>query len=89
MPGVKRQFVSRLLLGGSVMLCYQRAADAAPPDSTYRLIFADEFNATSVDTSKWNIASPSWTMPNSLSTASSSQVSESGGDGSRCMRRRR
>lgn len=52
---------------------------AAPPDGNYRLVFADEFNGNSVDTSKWNIASPSWTMPNSASTASASMVSVANG----------
>jgi autotransporter-associated beta strand protein len=52
---------------------------AAPPSSNYRLVFADEFNGTSLDTSKWSAAYPSWTMPNSDSTASASMVSVGNG----------
>jgi len=48
---------------------------ADPPASdNYRLVFADEFNGTSLDTSKWSAASPGWTMPNSSSTATASDV---------------
>ena len=50
-----------------------------PAGSNDRLVFADEFNGTSLDTSKWSAASPSWTMPNSASTASASDVSEANG----------
>jgi autotransporter-associated beta strand protein len=55
------------------------SASAAPPDTTYRLAFADEFNGTTLDTSKWSAASPGWTMPNSASTASAAQVSLANG----------
>src|SRR4029079_13954949 len=65
-----------LLFAGTSL---EQFARAAPPDSNYRLVFADEFNGTSVDTRKWNVASPSWTMPNSASTASSSMVSVGNG----------
>ncbi len=43
-------------------------------DTSYRLVFAEEFNGATVDTAKWAVASPTWTMPNSASTASASQV---------------
>jgi beta-glucanase (GH16 family) len=49
------------------------------PGTGWKLVFDDEFNGASVDTSKWNIASPGWTMPNSASTASASMVSEGNG----------
>src|SRR4051794_39793183 len=62
-----------LLLPG--LLLPAASVSAAPPDSTYRLSFADEFNGASLDTSKWSAASPGWTMPNSASTASAAQVS--------------
>ena len=54
-------------------------AFASPPGSSYRLVFADEFNGTTLDTSKWSAASPSWTMPNSASTATASDVSVANG----------
>src|SRR5215469_11975023 len=49
------------------------------PGAGYSLVFDDEFNGTALDTSKWSAASPSWTMPNSNSTASASQVSVANG----------
>ena len=52
---------------------------ANPSDSTYRLVFADEFDGTTLDTSKWSAASPGWTMPNSASTASAGQVAVGNG----------
>jgi autotransporter-associated beta strand protein len=51
-----------------------------PSGSNYRLVFADEFNGTSLDTSKWSAASPSWTMPTSASTASAADVSVGNGE---------
>src|ERR1035437_310423 len=48
-------------------------------DTSCRVVFMEEFNGTSVDTTKWNVASPDWTMPHSLSTASASQVSVGNG----------
>lgn len=47
--------------------------------TSHRLVFADEFTGTAVDTTKWAVPGPSWTMPNSASTASANQVSV--GDG--------
>ena len=47
--------------------------------TSFRLVFADEFTGTAVDTSKWVVASPGWTMPNSASAAAATQVSV--GDG--------
>lgn len=47
--------------------------------TSYRLVFTDEFNGTSVNTTKWNIASPGWTMPNSASAASADKVSVGNG----------
>jgi autotransporter-associated beta strand protein len=67
--------VTGAIFGGATLL-------AAPPAATgtgWDLVFADEFDGTSADTLKWNIASPTWTMPNSDSTASADQVSV--GDG--------
>ena len=52
---------------------------ANPPDASYRLVFADEFDGTTLDTSKWSAASPDWTMPNSDSTASAGQVAVGNG----------
>ncbi len=52
---------------------------ADPPGSSYRLVFADEFNGTTLDSSKWSAASPGWTMPNSASTATASDVSVANG----------
>lgn len=66
-----------VLLGFMLVPVYPTMAD--PADTSYRLVFAEECNGTSVDTGKWAVASPSWTMPNSLSTASASQVSVAGG----------
>lgn len=51
-----------------------------PSDASYRLVFADEFNGTALDTTKWSAASPGWTMPNSDSTATASQVSVGNGE---------
>lgn len=65
------------LLG--LLLAPAAVVHANPSDGSYRLVFADEFNGTGLNTSKWAAASPSWTMPNSLSTASSSQVSVANG----------
>lgn len=62
-----------------VSLVLWQSGTVSALDSNYRLVFADEFNGTSVNTSKWAVASPSWTMPNSLSTASASQVSVANG----------
>ena len=77
-PGVVSS--TQVRRGAIVLLGLVLASPAmAQLDSSYRLVFADEFNGTSVDTSKWNIASPSWTMPNSLSTASASQVNVGSG----------
>jgi autotransporter-associated beta strand protein len=42
-------------LGGGV---FQEFAAAAPPSSTYKLVFADEFNGASLDTLKWIDAYP-------------------------------
>ena len=55
------------------------APRADPGDASYRLVFADEFNGATLHTNKWSAASPGWTMPNSASTASASQVSVGGG----------
>ncbi|MGN6625004.1 MAG: glycoside hydrolase family 16 protein, partial [Tepidisphaeraceae bacterium] len=63
----------------AVLACTGTWALADPPSASYRLVFADEFNGTSLNTAKWSAASPSWTMPNSLSTASASQVSVANG----------
>jgi autotransporter-associated beta strand protein len=53
---------------------------ADPPSSdNYRLVFADEFNGTSLNAAKWAAASPSWTMPNSNSSATASDVSVGNG----------
>jgi autotransporter-associated beta strand protein len=54
-------------------------AKANPSDTTYRLVFGDEFDGNTLDTNKWSAASPSWTMPNSASTASAGQVSVGNG----------
>ncbi|MGN6724857.1 MAG: family 16 glycosylhydrolase [Tepidisphaeraceae bacterium] len=63
----------------AVLACTGTWALADPPSGSYRLVFADEFNGTSLNTAKWSAASPGWTMPNSLSTASASQVSVANG----------
>lgn len=51
--------------------------------TSYRLVFADEFTGTAVDTNKWIVTQDGgtgdWTMPNSLSIASPSQVSVENG----------
>jgi len=51
----------------------------SPPGAGWQLVFDDEFNGTALDTTEWSAASPSWTMPNSLSTASAGQVSVGNG----------
>ncbi len=55
------------------------ASVAQLPSGTWQYEWGDEFSGESVDTTKWNIASPGWTMPNSLSTATASKVSVGGG----------
>jgi len=81
---VRRGFVMMVVVALAFLFTFfgEARSLAAPPSSTgsgWDLVFADEFSGTSVDTVKWNIASPSWTMPNSLSTASASQVSVGSG----------
>ncbi|WP_193213311.1 autotransporter-associated beta strand repeat-containing protein [Luteolibacter marinus] len=44
------------------------------PAGNWQYSWGDDFSGTTVNTSKWDIASPAWTMPNSLSTASASKV---------------
>jgi autotransporter-associated beta strand protein len=63
------------LLFGSVSL----GALAQLPAGNWQYAWGDDFSGTTVDTGKWNVASPSWTMPNSLSTASASWVEVGGG----------
>jgi autotransporter-associated beta strand protein len=58
---------------------FSSLAIASPPNSSYRLVFDDEFDGNTLDTSKWSAASPSWTMPNSDSTATASDVSVGNG----------
>lgn len=47
--------------------------------TSHRLVFDDEFTGTAVDTAKWDVASPGWTMPNSASAAAANQVSVADG----------
>jgi autotransporter-associated beta strand protein len=55
-------------------------ARAQLTDTTYRMVFADEFNGSSVDTNKWVVASPSWAINStSLGTASASMVNVGNG----------
>jgi autotransporter-associated beta strand protein len=69
--------ITAFLLSG----LFLSASLAAPPSGQgYKIVFADEFGGTAVDTMKWNIASPGWTMPNSLSIATASKVSVTGGE---------
>src|SRR6476646_3769154 len=69
-------WVRALLL---LMLVPAGLVRADPADTSYRLVFADEFNGNTLDTSKWSAASPGWTMPNSASTASTSMVTVGNG----------
>ncbi|MGC4032411.1 MAG: autotransporter-associated beta strand repeat-containing protein [Tepidisphaeraceae bacterium] len=72
--------LGRIVAGISgLVLVPTSIVSANPSDTSYRLVFADEFNGTTLDTSKWSAASPGWTMPNSLSTASADQVSVANG----------
>jgi fibronectin-binding autotransporter adhesin len=75
----KRRFVSAAIAAATASAYASALSLASPPGSSYRLVFADEFNGTSLDTSKWTAASPNWTMPNSDSVASASQVSVGNG----------
>ncbi|HZZ28112.1 MAG TPA: family 16 glycosylhydrolase [Pirellulales bacterium] len=55
---------------------------ADPPSGTNeRLVFADNFNGTTLDTSKWlnSSSSDNWAMPASAATANSSQVKVANG----------
>lgn len=63
-------------LAGLLLACSLRAN---PPTSSYRLVFADEFNGTSLDTTKWTNATPSWAMPASDAAATTSAVTEANG----------
>ena len=67
------------VLAAGFVLASAAVVFADPSDATYRLVFADEFNGTAIDTAKWQVANPGWTMPNSLSTVSANQVSVGSG----------
>lgn len=57
-------------------------AHAAPPAGTWHPVFSDEFNGTSLDTSKWNTCFPSGCLGPSageLERYQAANVSESGG----------
>ena len=82
MRGSRNQRKTRLLLlaiCGPTMLPAVAVYADPPSGSNYRLVFADEFNGTSLDTAKWSAASPSWTMPSSNSSATASDVSVANG----------
>lgn len=75
-----KRFLLRPGSAPAILLGLALASPAqAQLNSTYRLVFAEEFNGTAVDTAKWAVASPSWTMPNSASAAAASQVSVADG----------
>jgi autotransporter-associated beta strand protein len=61
------------------MLAISGVSRAQLPAGNWQYAWGDDFSGTAVDTAKWNIASPAWTMPNSLSTASAGKVSVGGG----------
>jgi beta-glucanase (GH16 family) len=75
-PGGKKRRAGRFR-GGAEELEPRVALNA--PGAGWDLLFDDEFSGTGLDTSKWSAASPGWTMPNSLSTASASKVSVANG----------
>jgi autotransporter-associated beta strand protein len=75
----RRRHIVWITIAACLALSSASLALANPPDSTDRLVFADEFDGNSLDTSKWSAASPSWTMPNSASTASAGQVNVGNG----------
>jgi autotransporter-associated beta strand protein len=80
MERIRRQRTA-VLFAATATVAVTPFAVADPPSGSAnnRLVFADEFNGTSLDTSKWSAASPSWTMPNSASTATASDVTEANG----------
>ena len=79
-PWLSTRYYRIPVVGTGLLLALALASPLmAQLDSTYRLVFAEEFNGTSVDTTKWAVASPSWTMPNSLSAAAANQVSVADG----------
>jgi beta-glucanase (GH16 family) len=65
------------LLGGTVLIALSPVSpvNAAAPDSTYTLVFDDEFNGTAVDTSVWNYR----TDVKAYNAQRPENVSESGG----------
>jgi autotransporter-associated beta strand protein len=71
----------RRILAAAALGCagLPHATHASPPNSSYKLVFADEFNETYLDTDKWTANSPSWTIPASDSVASASNVNVANG----------
>jgi autotransporter-associated beta strand protein len=72
-----------VMAAASVSAGIVRTALATPPNSSYRLVFADEFDEPSLDTAKWLVTSPTsndgWTMPASDSTATPNDVTVNNG----------
>src|SRR5689334_11311140 len=79
MPDSPRQSRALHVAITATVAALASASQASPPNSSYRMVFADDFNGTSLDASKWSAASPGWTMPNSASTASTSMVGMANG----------
>jgi len=76
LEGIVPKHWAMLFLG----LVLAHPGKAQVPSTSYRLVFAEEFNGTSVDTTKWNINSPGWLIdPPSLSTAAASEVNVANG----------
>ena len=69
----------RLAMSIAAAVAVPAVASAAPPNASYKLVFADEFGGTTLDTMKWSAASPGWTMPNSNSSSSAANVSVADG----------
>jgi beta-glucanase (GH16 family) len=57
---MKRQFVNRMCMCLILLLSIVSGALAAPPAGNWTLVWSDEFNGTSLDTSKWGYGAKPW-----------------------------
>lgn len=73
------EFSSSRLVSSLAALFIPGAVHAQLPAGNWQYAWGDDFSGNAVDTGKWNIASPSWTMPNSLAVASADKVRVAGG----------
>jgi beta-glucanase (GH16 family) len=71
-----RRIVTAALIAGALVVAPAAVAHADPAGSGWTLVFADDFNASTVDTAKWNYRTDS----KAYSTQRPENVSESGGN---------